>query len=420
MRILLVTPCPPVPLSIGGNQRTYFLAKALSAFAEVDIVLSKDVHGLEVGDQRQLKRDFSIVGICNLQPVSFRRWVSRISRRINPRLVDRLAHNVDGSRHRFSPDPNLSGLVKRALETKLYDVVVCRYLRTVGQSNIPSGIPIWADVDDLDSGVFESRLALHGVAWWEKLILRRHLKNIKKGLLTVLPKCNWLWVSNPSDILTLPPNITAWLPNLPFNRPRGPLPPRDAGIGPSFNLMMVGSWAHPPNQHGLSHFITDIWPTVLNVIPNARLRIIGSQMRKSMADSLSQEDGVDVVGFVHEVSAEYQRCDVAIAPIYYGGGTNIKVLDAMAHHRPCVLTPFAFRGYNHIVRDGEHVLVAHRDEDWAGIFSLIHGNGEFGRNLASKAYAKVSEHYTNSAFSSQVSLALDQGTKSFSRKNASL
>jgi glycosyltransferase involved in cell wall biosynthesis len=90
-------------------------------------------------------------------------------------------------------------------------------------------------------------------------------------------------------------------------------------------------------------------------VPEARLRLVGRGAHEHLG-RLVAEPGVDVVGAVPDVGPELSGAGVAIAPIRYGGGTRLKILEAFAYGVPVVCTRLACEGLD--VTDGVHLCVA--------------------------------------------------------------
>jgi glycosyltransferase involved in cell wall biosynthesis len=120
-------------------------------------------------------------------------------------------------------------------------------------------------------------------------------------------------------------------------------------------VLFFGQLAYEPNALGLLRFLREGWPRIRERRPGARLRIAGPGADDRLVARLRAEPGVEPLGLVDDLRDELGRA-VVVVPIWQGGGTRLKVLEALAAGRPTAGTPLGVSGIG--VRDGEHALVA--------------------------------------------------------------
>lgn len=97
------------------------------------------------------------------------------------------------------------------------------------------------------------------------------------------------------------------------------------------NLLSVGSWWYQPNRIGLERFIKSEWPKVLLEIPHATLVVAGKN-----ANTLKIPRGtrnIEILGYVDDLSKLYDSCSLVLAPAQTGGGSQLKVSEALSHLR---------------------------------------------------------------------------------------
>ncbi|HET6547366.1 MAG TPA: glycosyltransferase [Solirubrobacter sp.] len=128
----------------------------------------------------------------------------------------------------------------------------------------------------------------------------------------------------------------------------------DAPAGPpeADRVLFFGQLDYLPNAVGLRRFLADGWPRLLASRPGARLRVVGP----GAAERLEHAPNVELAGFVDDIGAELAAAAVVVVPLWQGGGTRLKVLEALARSRPVVSTPLGATGIG--FRDGEHGLLA--------------------------------------------------------------
>ena len=98
-------------------------------------------------------------------------------------------------------------------------------------------------------------------------------------------------------------------------------------------------------------------------------------------------------GFVTDLAAEYDEASLVVAPILSGSGTQIKVLDALAHGRPLVASTFAHAGFGHDLHDEEHLLVAGDETQWIDCCSRVLADPESAAAMARRGSTAVHAAY---------------------------
>jgi glycosyltransferase involved in cell wall biosynthesis len=96
--------------------------------------------------------------------------------------------------------------------------------------------------------------------------------------------------------------------------------------------------------------VKEVWPHIVRRHPNARLQLVGRDPSPSV-QALSAAD-VDVTGAVDRVEPYLANAAVAVAPLRMGGGSRLKILEALAHARPVVATKIGAEGLEDLVDQG--------------------------------------------------------------------
>ena len=139
-----------------------------------------------------------------------------------------------------------------------------------------------------------------------------------------------------------------------------------AGEGPvaSRRIVFVGAMDYFPNSEAAIFFANRIWPHVRNRLNGAELTIVGANPGAAVL-ALGELPGVKVTGMVPDVRPFYRDALAAVVPLRTGGGTRLKILEAMAAGVPVLSTPLGAEGLE--VVDGENILLvdAGDAEGWA-------------------------------------------------------
>lgn len=109
-------------------------------------------------------------------------------------------------------------------------------------------------------------------------------------------------------------------------------------------LSMVGLYSYAPNEDAALELLRDIFPLIQAEFPDAQLRLIGRNPTAAMHAAAEGMQGVTITGEVASIPAALEGTETAIIPLRAGGGTRLKVLEAMAMNIPIVATPIAVEG----------------------------------------------------------------------------
>jgi glycosyltransferase involved in cell wall biosynthesis len=104
-----------------------------------------------------------------------------------------------------------------------------------------------------------------------------------------------------------------------------------------------------------------VWPRVVAAVPAARLLVVGRDPPPSVLRLAGP--GIEVTGTVPDVTPYYRRARVAVVPLRAGGGSRLKLLEALDAGRPVVATPIGAEGFDDLT--GEGVVLADDPEAYA-------------------------------------------------------
>jgi sugar transferase (PEP-CTERM/EpsH1 system associated) len=158
------------------------------------------------------------------------------------------------------------------------------------------------------------------------------------------------------------------------------------------SLVFTGKMDFRPNVDGVLWFFERIWPPVKGRLPQARLLVVGRNPSPRLSPLL-QDPQVTVTGFVPDVRPYIARANVYLVPLRMGGGTRLKVLEAMAMGKAIVSTSLGCEG---IKTTGQELVIADNPSDFArrvidlwGDEKRRKGLGVAARRLAKKYDWKV-------------------------------
>jgi glycosyltransferase involved in cell wall biosynthesis len=152
-------------------------------------------------------------------------------------------------------------------------------------------------------------------------------------------------------------------------------------------LLFTGTLTYPPNAEAALWFANDVLPALPE---DVSLRIVGRNPPPAVA-RLGEEPNVAVTGWVDDLRPELARAAVVVAPLRSGGGTKLKVVEALAAARPVVATSVGAEGID--VRDGEHLLIADTPEDFAAAVRRLLDDPGLAARIGAAGRRRVRERY---------------------------
>lgn len=156
-------------------------------------------------------------------------------------------------------------------------------------------------------------------------------------------------------------------------------------------VLFVGSLDWLPNEDGLKYFVDEIWPRIRAERPDAVFQVVGRNPTPAML-ALGNAPGVEVVGMVPDTRPYLDEGAVNVVPLRIGGGTRIKIFEAMAMQKPIVSTTLGAEGLR--VTSGEHLILADDPASFAAAVVDLLGNEEKRRTLARQARQLVEAEFS--------------------------
>lgn len=105
-------------------------------------------------------------------------------------------------------------------------------------------------------------------------------------------------------------------------------------------VLFFGGYDYPPNVEAARFLLEDVWPEARKAIPGTRLALVGRNPKEWMHG----HEGVEVTGGVEDIVRVIQHAKVVVAPLFSGGGTRLKILEALACGKDILATPFGAMG----------------------------------------------------------------------------
>jgi polysaccharide biosynthesis protein PslH len=279
----------------------------------------------------------------------------------------------------------MEALIRRALRDGDYDLVVASQIDMAVYSRAFGSVP--AVFEEMEAGVLYEQFT-RAPAWRQRLRYgltwakyRRYLGRLLQdyALCTVVSERERQLLAGA--VPALPP--VAVIPNC---IEVGDYPPFARDPEPD-TLIFTGSLTFQPNYEAMRWFVAEVLPLVRQAIPAVRLTITGAPGERALPPA----KGVTLAGFVPDVRPLVAGSWASLAPIHQGGGTRLKILEAMALGTPVVATTKGAEGLD--VVDGEHLLLGDSPEAFAAALCRLLQSPGLRARLAAKARQRAADRY---------------------------
>jgi glycosyltransferase involved in cell wall biosynthesis len=369
----------------GATVRALNVFRLLARIGQVRIVLASR-HEEHLRDANSSLGGFELVHVVRFQPAGKRT------------LTDRWRYEFDG---RFLNTYGYQAVAKDV--ERLQALIATHDLVWIHGLRIANGFGLWRwphsilDLDDIPSCVDRTAMAqarsvleklrrYRQVLIWqrrEKFLMERFAAICVTNAPDRTELCRELGVS---DRISVVPNGFTVPRETPSRRPS--VPPR---VG------FVGSFHHTPNRDGLRWFIKHVWPQILQSMPETKLRVVGEGSEKEVWPT---DTNIDRLGWVSDVESEMATWSLTVVPIFFGGGTRVKIAEAFSRKCPVVSTTLGIYGYE--VVDGREVLIADSPEDFAARCLRLLANPSEGAAIAENAWQGFLDHWTWDSYADRV------------------
>lgn len=156
-------------------------------------------------------------------------------------------------------------------------------------------------------------------------------------------------------------------------------------------LVFTGSMDWLPNEDAIRYFTEQIMPRVRERVSDATLTVVGRNPFPGLVELSRRVPWLEVTGRVEDVRPFMERAAGYVVPLRIGGGTRLKIFEAMAMEMPLVSTTIGAEGLP--VRDGLELLLADTPESFADAVVRVITDEKLARALGERAAATVRERF---------------------------
>ena len=382
MRILWVKADKLLPVQNGGNIRTYHVLRYLSARHELTFY-SYYAGTPDPDYERDLKRQL---------PGAVAVWTGKRELSGPARGLDYLAHlsaqpPYAVSRFAYAP-------VQKQLQTwfreRRFDVAVCDFLDAAVNFPGSLSIPSVLFQHNVESEIWRRHAATAGNPA-KKMMYRMEFRKMFRYERAAVCKFQHVIAVSENDRSLM----TRWVDgdrvtvvptgvDLAHYRPD----PAASDANASAPLItFVGAMDWEPNVDGVEYFCSEVWPAIKAEVPRARFRIVGRnpdrRVQKWASNSTNEDGSIEVTGRVPSIVEHLRQSAVVIVPLRIGGGTRLKIYEAMATAKAVVSTTVGAEGLD--VHNGRDIILADDPRSFAQAVIMLLRDPELRRRYEKAA-----------------------------------
>jgi polysaccharide biosynthesis protein PslH len=390
MKILWVNFGGLLPLDMGGKIRSFHIIRELARRHEVTLFafyprIKPDPH-------HDLGRPFKRVELLPLElpeVASFRDMLAYAANALTSRPYQIARHCP----------PRVARRLRQLLHDGYYDVVVCDFLLTASVMSWESRVPTVIFAHNVDAVIWRRRFLLDErplwrlVAWresWTMARAERHYAQLANHILTVSEDDRRAFAAYvPNEKVTAVPTGV----DVEYFRPT-------QATRRSDTLVFTGSMDWMPNEDAILYFCSAILPVIREFVPDVRLRVVGRKPTKKILALKKIHAGVEVTGTVDDIRPYVHDAAVYVVPLRIGGGTRIKIFEAMAMGMAVVSTSIGAEGLP--VQHGKNILLADTPASFADATVALLTQPMARQCIGNAARTLVEKHYNWTAVTNVV------------------
>ncbi|MCD6565053.1 MAG: glycosyltransferase [Bacteroidales bacterium] len=396
MNILFLATNYPYPPDSGHNLRTFNILKGLAEYHKVFFVgFNKHGRAVNVND--------TIAKIC-----------ASVNVFMAPEDISRGSLFGSLTRNLFSSYPfvaekyyrkEIRDRIKIIMSVNSIDLVHCDILHMARYLEDISYVPNLLTEHNIESNrlrtlVYNSKnpfFKLYMYLQYKKLFLfEQRMINEFDLVVAISPEdINGLKVMAPKANLTCLPNGV----DTDFFKPAPVLPE-------SKSIIWTGGMRDMYNKEAMNYFCSRIFPNIYSKIKGLKFVVIGDSPTPSVIELARRYEGVEIRGYVDDIRPFIESSMVFVAPLKSGGGTKLKVLNAMSMGKAVVTTKIGAEGID--VINGQHLVIADDPDSFArNIVELLNSSNNIKR-LGENARRLIIEKYDWRIISRQANEIYDQ------------
>lgn len=393
MKILHLFPYIPAPPTFGGAIRIYHILKHLSKNHEVTVAAFENFRKKEPFFEAFPGLRANAHFISNRWRIKFRKLFQCYS------LI-----SSKNSWHLTAATNEMQQQLDRLVSQHDFDVIQAEF-PTMGYFDIRSDALKILDAHNVEYDNFRRMTRMEGNTIRQYYYQREYEKFYDEEL-RVCRKQDAIFTTSERDKQLFDEDV-AEVPKfvVPNGVDLGYFHPSDQKPEPH-SLVFVGSIGYVPNHDGMKFFLDKILPLIRKQLADIKVYIVGKNPPKEIRQRA--DENVVVTGFVDDVRPYVWKSSVYVVPLRMGGGTRLKVLEALAMQKPLVTTSIGCEGID--ITHGEQALIVDDPEKFSDSVVQLLKDKRLRQKLSSSGYELVREKYAWNVIGDHLDAAYDELT----------
>jgi len=287
--------------------------------------------------------------------------------------------------------PEMRARINELTSNKVYDVVVCDFLAPA--ANVPRDLPCPAVLfqHNVEAVIWKRHYEVQANPL-KKSYLYWQWRKMKafEGMMCRRFDCVIAVSREDTELMQREYNVTS-IDDVPTGVDVEFFRPRSSDKGKLRNLVFTGSMDWLPNEDAIQYFTTQIMPLIKNKLPDVTLTVVGRNPYPALLELSQRDSSIFVTGRVEDVRPYMERAAAYVVPLRIGGGTRLKIFEAMAMEKAIVSTTVGAEGLP--VHHEADLLLADTPEDFAAAVVRVLADQEFADRLGRCSARLVREQF---------------------------
>ena len=287
--------------------------------------------------------------------------------------------------------PEVRRRLRTLLDEESYDVILCDFMAAAGVIPWDSPTPKILFTHNVEATIWRRHYEVATNPIW-KAISRREWRKMEDAELRYLRLADRVLTVSEADRDAFAGFVDpAKLAVIPTGVDVDYFQPLSAEETPN-SLVFTGSMDWLPNEDAIVYFSQAILPLIQQQCPGISLEVVGRSPSRRLQGLAETEKSIRLTGWVEDIRPYVARGSICIVPLRIGGGTRLKIFEAMAMSKAVVSTSIGAEGLP--VRSGENILLADTPQDFADAVIALLRDLDRRKRLGAAARALVQEKYS--------------------------